>query len=286
MKRRMLFAVLAALVLLLATAAAVSAETGDAGQTGGSGQPAATGSVTIRYEYEDGSEVFPEETISGTVGSGYYHLIPTKPGYYTKIGEIEYVAVTGTYEEGNKTVTVTYYRGQIPFTVTFLDGDSETYDRITSVTLGFYIGDTYDVDLAQYVEGFTPDQPRLTGTITAEGNYNYYITCTRNSYPLTIHYVYEDGTTVFRSYTRQVLFEEHYLEDSPYLEGYTPDPTYVEGNMGAEGATYTIVYRPEEPARTPDGGIPVWPFAVGGGVLVLAGAGTGVLLYRRRSRKS
>ncbi|MCR5523474.1 MAG: InlB B-repeat-containing protein, partial [Clostridia bacterium] len=63
--------------------------------------------------------------------------------------------------------------------------------------------------------------------------------------PLTINYVYADGTEAAETYTDSVEIFKDYSVTSPEIEGYTPDIAKVEGTMGDEdmgGKTVTVTY--------------------------------------------
>lgn len=71
------------------------------------------------------------------------------------------------------------------------------------------------------------------------------------TYPLTINYLYEDGTIAVPSYTVQLEAGAEYTVNSPTLEGYTPDKAVISGTMTEEGASVTVTYAKNPPPTYP-----------------------------------
>ena len=69
----------------------------------------------------------------------------------------------------------------------------------------------------------------------------YYI---KDSFNLTVKYVYENESEAAEAYTDIVEFEEEYNVESPEIVGYTADITVVEGTMPAEDVEVTVTYKP------------------------------------------
>ncbi len=78
------------------------------------------------------------------------------------------------------------------------------------------------------------------GTIGAVTNV---ATWTINSYPLTINYLYTNGTVAATQFTSNVVYDTAYSVDSPVIDGYTADKLVVSGTMGAEPVTVDVTYR-------------------------------------------
>ena len=89
--------------------------------------------------------------------------------------------------------------------------------------------------------GFTP------GTVTQEkiksdGTTTIRIQYTRNSYTLTINYVYRDGSKAAESHIETILYGKDYSVTSPKISGYTADKLVVSGTMPADNRTVTVTY--------------------------------------------
>lgn len=89
--------------------------------------------------------------------------------------------------------------------------------------------------------GFTP------GTVTQEkiksdGTTTIKIQYTRNSYTLTINYVYRDGSKAAESHIETILYGKDYSVTSPKISSYTADKLVVSGTMPADNRTVTVTY--------------------------------------------
>ena len=65
---------------------------------------------------------------------------------------------------------------------------------------------------------------------------------TRNSYTLTINYVYRDGSKAAESHIETILYGKDYSVTSPKISGYTADKLVVSGTMPADNRTVTVTY--------------------------------------------
>jgi hypothetical protein len=158
-----------------------------------------------------------------------------------KIGDLE--------KKGEDTVeTVLQYR----LTVNYWIGTTPAAESFTNV---YDSGDTYAVT-SPTILGYTADQARVTGTITADTTLNVYYTV--NSYNLTVNYVYMDGSQAAQTYTAAVAYGTAYSVTSPAVEGFTPNNAVVEGTMPARDVIHTVIYtaipapaQPDAPAVAP-----------------------------------
>lgn len=65
---------------------------------------------------------------------------------------------------------------------------------------------------------------------------------TKNSYTLTINYVYENGSEAHESYVKSVVYGEAYTVTSPSIESFLPDIPTVTGIMPANDLTIVVTY--------------------------------------------
>ena len=91
--------------------------------------------------------------------------------------------------------------------------------------------------------GYKPDHvdPVLPLTIGTGSNVIkvYYV---KDTFKLTIHYVYEDGTEAKPDYTADIAVNESYSVISPEVEGYVPNQAVVSGTMPKQDVTETVTY--------------------------------------------
>ena len=167
------------------------------------------GTITLRYDRTTGST-----------------WTPTGPDYYRLT--INYVD-----EEGN-VVAAQYVSG-----------------RHTS-------GWAYDVASPE-VEGYTPRQAAVRGTLTRNTTLEVVYTkdveieddnpplAEPDTFKLTVHYVYADGSVAAEDSVKDgLLAGDSYSVTSPVLEGYTVDYELVAGTMPGEDLEFTVVYTPVE----------------------------------------
>jgi len=100
---------------------------------------------------------------------------------------------------------------------------------------------THTAAAAKDYPGFIP------GTVTQEkiksdGTTTIRIQYTRNSYTLTINYVYRDGSKAAESHIETILYGKDYSVTSPKISGYTADKLVVSGTMPADNRTVTVTY--------------------------------------------
>ena len=133
-------------------------------------------------------------------------------------------------------IYITYAQdAELTITYTYADGTTaaETYTETMPV------GTAYSVE-SPVIEGYTANYPVVEGTL--DGNTAVNVVYTPNAYTLTIHYVYEDGTTAAADYVATVYYGVEYSVASPAIEGYTVDIETVEGTMGAANVEVTVTY--------------------------------------------
>ena len=129
-----------------------------------------------------------------------------------------------------------------------------------SYTVEYYIDDVkndsltenasaeFGTDIERYTDkcpnGYKLDKTEnLPLTIGTDESANvikvYYV---KDTFKLTIHYVYEDGTEAKPDYTADIAVNESYSVTSPTINGYTADKTTVSGTMQSNDVTETVTY--------------------------------------------
>ena len=181
----------------------------------------------------------------------------TKPATETEPGEQEKVCEdcghkhTETIPAKGKPVTppvnpdpVYYYT----LTINYVDGDGNAVaDRYVSGNHSY--GWTYRVP-SPAVEGYTPDQAEVAGTLTRDTTLT--VTYTVNTHTVTVTPVDEDGNRIGEDVVVTVPEGEEFTVPVPAVEGYTPDQTEVTGTMGTEDITITLPYTADEPTDIGD----------------------------------
>jgi len=121
----------------------------------------------------------------------------------------------------------------------FEDGTTAAADFVRT----YQIGDEYKVT-SPTVTGFKPDQDVVTGKIFADKELT--VTYVRNSFVLTINYLYAGTGAVAAPQYRQTLdFGTKYDVASPDVPGYRRTIWRVQGTMPAANVTVTVWYVPE-----------------------------------------
>lgn len=146
---------------------------------------------------------------------------------------------------------ITMYKGEL--VITAADSVAYKVEHYKQNLDGSYNDTPNDIDplsgtagtltaaAAKDYRGFTP------GTVTQEkiksdGTTTIKIQYTRNSYTLTINYVYRDGSKAAESHIETILYGKDYSVTSPKISSYTADKLVVSGTMPADNRTVTVTY--------------------------------------------
>ncbi len=222
----------------------------------------------------NGGEITPEITVK------YGEIVLTKDTDYTVIysnnvnaSENAKVTVTGkgnytgsadkTFRINPKAVTITANDQTYPFNDqiqgegdTAYEDPAEIAEKVTAD--GLVSGDTLESiildgqakDIDEYEGAIVPSSAVIKNSGGQDVTSNYNITYTAGKLtitsvnaPLTINYVYENGTTAADTYTDNIEIFTGYSVTSPEITGYTPDKETVEGTMeNIDGVTETVTY--------------------------------------------
>ena len=142
-------------------------------------------------------------------------------------------------------------RTDLSYTVNYLEkGTNKVLHEAKTVENKTFKDVVNSADEVITIEGYTYDSASsdtLTiGTDVSKNVINLYYT--KNSYKLTINYVYENGTLVEEDklkpnpYTQTLDYGTEYWVKSPFIYGYTVDKPVVEGKL-TENTTETVTYR-------------------------------------------
>jgi hypothetical protein len=194
---------------------------------------------------------------SGLLSNGHTIQSITVTGSQTEVGSSANVAsgmvitdaagnnVTAgyaiTYANGTLTVTEQQNQGGQNFTLTiryWMDGRV-----ISTVRRNGANGTAFDVATPP-IEGYTPDRERVTGTLTANAEFD--VVYTVNEYTLTIRYVYPNGEPATDPFVGGFLFGEDYSIPVPVIPGLYTANRVVTGTMPARDVTVTVIFAEAE----------------------------------------
>ena len=195
--------------------------------------------LTVNYQYEDGSEAAPSYSTTVNYNADYSVVSPAVSGYTPDVA-----TVNGTMDAEGKTETVTYLADGKALTIHYQYEDGTQAAPDYEGTVAF--NGAYDV-ASPAVTGYTPDFESITGTMTSLDGLEFIVTYSVNSYPLNITYVMSDGNDAVKPadvVDEMYAYNTSYSVASPAVEGYTPDIATAEGTMGIDGATVTVTYSP------------------------------------------
>ena len=146
---------------------------------------------------------------------------------------------------------ITMYKGEL--VITAADSVAYKVEHYKQNLDGSYNDTPNDIDPLSGTAGTltaaaAKDSPGFTpGTVTQEkiksdGTTTIKIQYTRNSYTLTINYVYRDGSKAAESHIETILYGKDYSVTSPKISSYTADKLVVSGTMPADNRTVTVTY--------------------------------------------
>ena len=191
--------------------------------------PEEGGTITGADTYDSGSTC----TLTAMANTGYTFVNWTENGTHVDSTATYSFTVTeartlvANFSLNSHLLTINYV---MPEGVTGPAQYSETYEY----------GAPYTVN-SPSVEGYTPDQPVVSGNMVDE-DVTVTVTYTINSHLLTITYVMPEGVTAPAQYSATLNYNASYSVESPAVEGYTPDIATVTGTMPDDNVTVTVTY--------------------------------------------
>ena len=136
-------------------------------------------------------------------------------------------------------IIITRDRETYTFTVQYKMSDGTTAPA--GVTKTLYYGQSASVTSPDK-PGYTPDK-KIATVNAISANTTVTVTYTLNTYNVTVHYVYEDGTKAADDKTIKVDYNKSYSVDSPSIVGFTADKLDVSGVMGIGDVEATVTYK-------------------------------------------
>ena len=207
---------------------------------------------TVEYYYDG-----VKDTSKTVTGSKWCNEQITK--YDDKMPEVGYefdktenFPLTIKADESKNVIKVYYKKkADLKYTVNYLEKGTNKVLNTQKVQTGMtFEAVVNSADEVITIDGYTYDSASsdtLTiGTDVSKNVINLYYT--KNSYKLTINYVYENGTLVEEDklkpnpYTQTLDYGTEYWVKSPSIYGYTVDKPVVEGKL-TENTIETVTYR-------------------------------------------
>ncbi|MGC4020354.1 MAG: InlB B-repeat-containing protein [Muricomes sp.] len=188
---------------------------------------------TASYRYGEDVAVAAPAAAPGYTFSGWSSSDFTMPA--------ENVVITGSFAANEATSYKVEHYLQNPagngYDLARTDELNGVTDSVVTATAGTFEGFSYDGTIAGTLR---------SGTITADGNLVLKLYYIRNSYNITIHYVYS-GTLAAAApdYTGKYLYQEQFTVPSPEITGYTRDYASIssgEKGMPAGNLEFTVTY--------------------------------------------
>ncbi len=189
--------------------------------------------LTIKYQYADGSEAFPSYTETVKYNGNYSVESPTLLGYEPNIP-----VVSGVMNSDGLEIIVTYLRGNPILTIDYLYPDGS--QAAPSAKSAVKTGQSYNI-MSPLVPGYTPDKPVISGIMRDE-DIHITVTYNKTKYLLTIKYNHPNGSRIAPDYTGRYEEGESYEVPSPSVIGYTTGTEVVAGIMPAHNVIKTTTY--------------------------------------------
>lgn len=189
--------------------------------------------LTVKYQYADGSQAFPDHTETVKYLDPYSVDSPQMEGWTSNIN-----IVSGTMGAKNQEVVVTYTSDNPILTIDYLYPDG--YQAAPSAKSAIKTGQSYNI-MSPLVLGYTPDKPVISGIMGSE-NIHVTVTYNKTKYLLTIKYNYPNGSRIAPDYTGRYEEGESYEVPSPSVIGYTTGTDVISGIMPAHNVVKTATY--------------------------------------------
>ena len=199
--------------------------------------------ITVHYLGPEGTLLAEDYVTEQEYNTTYSITSPTITGYTA-----DTLTVEGTVGPADIDVTVNYAYIEYSLTINYVLSDGPGEQPESYVQEGLHIHSEYAV-VPPVVEGYTPSVSVVEGTFGA-GDVIETVTYTRNSYSLTIEYLYGEDildttltdTEAAPTVTYSVLYGNAYSYASPAVENYAFDIAEVSGTMPATDVTVTVRY--------------------------------------------
>lgn len=220
-------------------------------------------SITLNCYYPTGyteNDRYFTKTIEQDYGTDYdmSEYMPAVPTGYKLPEGYDASILSGTVGIEDITIDIQYAYVDYTVKVVYACDDEAEEGDIPDAPADqiLHIGESYTVN-APVVEGYTVNKNAETVTITESSATEITVTFTytRNSYTLTVNYLYDQsveaealrGTVAATAHTATLKYKEGYEVEHPHVARYTTHDTIkAEGTMPAENVTVNVYYYDQE----------------------------------------
>lgn len=211
--------------------------------------------LTIQYQYEDGSQAAEPAIRSLAAGDSYEVVSPVLSGYTA-----DKPTVSGTMPDSDLTITVTYTA--IPpttaeHTLTIQYQYEDGSQAAEPVVKTYEAGAAYQV-VSPIIGGFYTDQSIVSGTMPDKDltiTVTYLPVPGELLYTLSVVYQFSDGTAASDIVIKHLEAGTPYSIVSPVITGYTADKPTVSGTMPENDLRIVVTYS-KDSGTEGGGGIP------------------------------
>ncbi len=188
--------------------------------------------LKINYLYESG-EMALEGVVMSDLEFGYAYDIesPALVGHTPSVDR-----VLGAIDKDTE-INVVYTPISCKIVVSYLYPDQSVIET-KEIVLPF--GSEYEISSPD-IKGYTPESESTVGKVLEE-LVEISVAYTKNSYTLTVKYIYADGSEAAPSYTETLEFGTKYTVDSPEILHYTPSEFDVRGEISDSDVEISVVY--------------------------------------------
>ena len=206
-------------------------------------------SYTVYFDAQGGNCTVTEKTVVFNNIYGYngteYSALPTpiKVGYEFAgwyLGDMEITETTPVTQFDSHTLTAKWIGMEYQIAIKYVYETGLPAAESADIKVAY--GEQYYVQ-SPPIFGYTPDQPAVTGTMMAQ-NTAITVTYFKNSYLLTIHYLYADGREAHQTYAEEIPRGSAYSVESPEVAGHSPDNYIVQGDGIFEDTEVQVTYAP------------------------------------------
>ncbi len=215
--------------------------------------------LTIQYQYEDGSQAAEPAIRSLAAGDSYEVVSPVLSGYTA-----DKPTVSGTMPDSDLTITVTYTA--IPpttaeHTLTIQYQYEDGSQAAEPVVKTYEAGAAYQV-VSPIIGGFYTDQSIVSGTMPDKDltiTVTYLPVPGELLYTLSVVYQFSDGTAASDIVIKHLEAGTPYSIVSPVITGYTADKPTVSGTMPENNLRIVVTYNNNSGSQGGGGSLTEFP---------------------------
>lgn len=189
--------------------------------------------VIVDYVYEDGSKAKDSITQNVSYKDSYKIDSPLIEGY-----SADKKVVSGVMDDEDVHEKVVYSKNKHHLVIDLVDDKGNKLQNSIDKVLSY--NDKYN-EKVPTIEGYTPKVSTVSG-VMKDKDVHEKVVYEKNTYKVTVKYIYEDGKEASPTVTNNVKYQEAYKIDSPLIKGYTANKKVVSGTMGSKNVEVTVEY--------------------------------------------